>query len=432
MREFQLGQKIRTVSGNYIEIIEKLGQGGQGVVYRVIYQGRQLALKWYYPNKYYTNERFYNNIQNNINQGAPTKSFLWPIELTEHFDGSFGYLMELRPPEYKEFTYFLLAYEKFHSIGAIIEAALNITRSFRTLHANGFSYQDLNDGNFFVNPETGDVLICDNDNVAPYGENLGVGGKFRYVAPEIVCGRKSPDVHTDRFSLAIILYLLLFFNHPFEGKKAVCPCLTEELELKIYGTEPVFVWDPTDDSNRPVEGIHNNTLRIWPLYPKFVRDTFVEAFSKSALVGEDSTHRVQEKRWQEVFTEVRNGLITCSCGEETFYNTKEKYNKCIICGRDIKKIPVLKVKRFNVVLQGGKKLYACHTVYDSEDFDEVKASIVNSNFNSEVTGIKNESDSEWLITFVDGGSQICTKGQTIKVFPKMKIDFGNNNIGEIV
>ena len=28
------------------------------------------------------------------------------------------------------------------------------------------SYQDLNDGNFFIDPQTGKVLICDNDNVA--------------------------------------------------------------------------------------------------------------------------------------------------------------------------------------------------------------------------------------------------------------------------
>lgn len=37
------------------------------------------------------------------------------------------------------------------------------------LHRHGYSYQDLNDGNFFINPESGDVLICDNDNVMPQG-----------------------------------------------------------------------------------------------------------------------------------------------------------------------------------------------------------------------------------------------------------------------
>ena len=58
------------------------------------------------------------------------------------------------------------------------------------------------------------MLICDNDNVAPYGDNLGIAGKCRYMAPEVVLGKKRPDLHTDRFSLAVVLYLLLFLNHP--------------------------------------------------------------------------------------------------------------------------------------------------------------------------------------------------------------------------
>ena len=46
MKEFQKGQKIKTVSGGELEIIQKLGEGGQGVVYKVRYTGRELALKW--------------------------------------------------------------------------------------------------------------------------------------------------------------------------------------------------------------------------------------------------------------------------------------------------------------------------------------------------------------------------------------------------
>ena len=311
MREFQKGQKIRTVSGGELEVLQKLGEGGQGIVYKVKYNGKFLALKWYFVNKLSDVDKFYRNIQNNIKQGAPTNAFLWPLEITEYFEGSFGYLMELRPPEYKDFSLFLLAKEKFASIDACINAALCITNGFRELHRSGFSYQDLNDGNFFVNPKTGDVLICDNDNVAPYGENLGIAGKCRYMAPEVVMGKKRPDIHTDRFSLAVVLYLLLFLNHPLEGKKTMCTCLTEELERKYYGSEPVFVWDPSDSTNRPIRGVHVNEIKLWPVYPKFVRDTFEEAFSHESMVGADITHRVQEKKWQEVFTALRDVMIKC-------------------------------------------------------------------------------------------------------------------------
>ena len=70
--------------------------------------------------------------------------------------------------------------------------SLDICCAFRALHLKGLSYQDLNDGNFFINGETGRVLICDNDNVAPDGDNTtGIRGKARYMAPEVVSGKKN-------------------------------------------------------------------------------------------------------------------------------------------------------------------------------------------------------------------------------------------------
>ena len=75
----------------------------------------------------------------------------------------------------------------------IIDAALNIVSAYRILHNNGYCYQDLNNGNFFINPDTGRVLICDNDNVAPDGTHTGIIGKPGYIAPEIILGQKEED-----------------------------------------------------------------------------------------------------------------------------------------------------------------------------------------------------------------------------------------------
>ncbi len=391
MKEFQKGQRIKTVSGGELEVIQKLGEGGQGVVYKVNYNGKPLALKWYFGNKLNNADKFYRNIQNNIKQGTPTGAFLWPLEITEYFEGSFGYLMELRPPEYKDFSLFLLAKVHFANIEALINTALCITNGFRELHNRGYSYQDLNDGNFFVNPKTGDVLICDNDNVAPYGENLGIAGKCRYMAPEVVMGQKRPDSHTDRFSLAVVLYMLLFLNHPLEGKRTMCPCLTEELERKFYGSDPVFVWDPANDANRPVRGVHTNEIKLWPLYPAFVRKTFEKAFSHEVMVGNDTTHRVIEKEWQEVFTTLRDLTIKCSCGSETFIDPSQQSCRCINCGKSIERPPILKVKKYHAALAPGKKLYACHVQYDSDDFKEAKGEVISSRNNPSLLGLRNDS-----------------------------------------
>lgn len=432
MKEFQKGQRIKTVSGGELEVIQKLGEGGQGVVYKVNYNGKPLALKWYFGNKLNNADKFYRNIQNNIKQGSPTGAFLWPLEITEYFEGSFGYLMELRPPEYKDFSLFLLAKVHFANIEALINTALCITNGFRELHNRGYSYQDLNDGNFFVNPKTGDVLICDNDNVAPYGENLGIAGKCRYMAPEVVMGQKRPDSHTDRFSLAVVLYMLLFLNHPLEGKRTMCPCLTEELERKFYGSDPVFVWDPANDANRPVRGVHTNEIKLWPLYPAFVRKTFEKAFSHEVMVGNDTTHRVIEKEWQEVFTTLRDLTIKCSCGSETFIDPSQQSCRCINCGKSIERPPILKVKKYHAALAPGKKLYACHVQYDSDDFKEAKGEVISSRNNPSLLGLRNDSNNTWEAILPNGSSKGYPNGQVIKLGKGIKINFGNGNVAEVI
>ena len=432
MKEFQKGQRIKTVSGGELEVIQKLGEGGQGVVYKVNYNGKPLALKWYFGNKLNHADTFYRNIQNNIKQGTPTGAFLWPLEITEYFEGSFGYLMELRPPEYKDFSLFLLAKVHFANIEALINTALCITNGFRELHNRGYSYQDLNDGNFFVNPKTGDVLICDNDNVAPYGENLGIAGKCRYMAPEVVMGQKRPDSHTDRFSLAVVLYMLLFLNHPLEGKRTMCPCLTEELERKFYGSDPVFVWDPANDANRPVRGVHTNEIKLWPLYPAFVRKTFEKAFSHEVMVGNDTTHRVIEKEWQEVFTTLRDLTIKCSCGSETFIDPSQQSCRCINCGKSIERPPILKVKKDHAALAPGKKLSACHVQYDSDDFKEAKGEVISSRNNPSLLGLRNDSNNTWEAILPNGSSKGYPNGQVIKLGKGIKINFGNGNVAEVI
>lgn len=432
MKEFQKGQRIKTVSGGELEVIQKLGEGGQGVVYKVNYNGKPLALKWYFGNKLNNADKFYRNIQNNIKQGTPTGAFLWPLEITEYFEGSFGYLMELRPSEYKDFSLFLLAKVHFANIEALINTALCITNGFRELHNRGYSYQDLNDGNFFVNPKTGDVLICDNDNVAPYGENLGIAGKCRYMAPEVVMGQKRPDSHTDRFSLAVVLYMLLFLNHPLEGKRTMCPCLTEELERKFYGSDPVFVWDPANDANRPVRGVHTNEIKLWPLYPAFVRKTFEKAFRHEVMVGNDTTHRVIEKEWQEVFTTLRDLTIKCSCGSETFIDPSQQSCRCINCGKSIERPPILKVKKYHAALAPGKKLYACHVQYDSDDFKEAKGEVISSRNNPSLLGLRNDSNNTWEAILPNGSSKGYPNGQVIKLGKGIKINFGNGNVAEVI
>lgn len=182
-------------------------------------------------------------MKRNADSGAPSNAFLWPLAVTEKQKGSFGYIMKLRPRGYREFSDFMLAKVQFSSMAANINAAIKICDAFQKLHIRGLSYQDMNDGNFFINPRNGDVLICDNDNVAPDKTNLGIIGKAGYLAPEIVDQKTMPNRYSDYFSMAVILFILFYFNRPFEGKKiAGCGCMTEDMEKAFLVIMLFLLW----------------------------------------------------------------------------------------------------------------------------------------------------------------------------------------------
>jgi DNA-binding helix-hairpin-helix protein with protein kinase domain len=278
-------------------------------------------------------------------------------------------------------------------MAANINAAINICDAFQKLHIRGLSYQDMNDGNFFINPRNGDVLICDNDNVAPDRTNLGIIGKAGYLAPEIVDKKSMPNRYSDYFSMAVILFILFYFNRPFEGKKvAECGCMTDELERELFGHRATFIMDPCDDSNRPVPGLHTNVIRRWGIFPKSLENLFVQAFSKQSILFPEK--RVIDREWMTNIIQLRSMLARCSfCGEETFIEPDLQDQTCIDCERAISKPMVLKIGTYRIPLFEGQKIYNVHLPIDG-DINAVVGEVV-SNTVSGKLGIKNYSSFTW-------------------------------------
>lgn len=340
MAELPIGTQLKTDKGQSLHVIEELGRGGQGIVYRVEVEGAQKALKWYHEGEIKDPMKFYENLCNNIKIGSPADCFLWPQDSVRSKEyRSFGYIMDLRPEGYIGMPRFLLK-QRFSSTRARIDAMINMVNGFRILHNQGFCYQDLNDGNFFINPVNGDVLICDNDNVAYSGYSNGIIGKSRYMAPEIVLGQKMPDKASDRHSLALLLFELICMAHPLEGSGANPPCMKPSYERHIYGSSPVFIFDPEDDSNRPIRGVHPNPIKRWPELPGYVKGAFIRTFSKAAMTYDKNTNtyaapRVIEKEWLDVLIRLRNSIATCSCGNDEY--VEDGKLTCSKCG---KRLPV--------------------------------------------------------------------------------------------
>lgn len=218
------------------------------------------------------------------------------------------------------------------SFYALCKAAFNLTKGYQKLHSMGYSYRDISFGNLFFDPDTGDVLICDNDNVSVNGkDDSSVYGTPRFMAPEIVLGKAKPSRNTDLFSLAVLLFYMFMLNHPLEGKlEADIKCMDIHAMNRLYGTNPVFIFDPNNKTNRPVRSYQDNALLYWDLYPKALKTLFTSAFT----VGIGAPNRqVTENKWLEEFSNLMSGIVYCpNCGVEVFYDeAKEKAGAAHIC-----------------------------------------------------------------------------------------------------
>lgn len=415
MAELTAGQKVNLTIGSQATVIKELGRGGQGIVYLVELGGQKMALKWYHTPP---EDAFYKNLEHNVNAGAPSNAFIWPEYVTVKENGSYGYIMKLRPNDYFEFGNYLLARKNFQSLDAMFAAAMKICEGFRMLHLKGYSYQDLNDGNFFIRPSDGDVLICDNDNVMPQGQKSGIMGKARYMAPEIVAGGV-PDKYSDRFSLSVILFMLFFANHPFEGAKVVsCPCMTESFEKKFYGSEAVFIYDKDDGSNRPVRGIHQNVIKRWPLFPSILRNTFIEQFSQDKL--KNPNKRLIEQEWEKIINKVRDELVICpSCHEETFVDMDAQNYKCINCGQPIDVSKRLRYGTRELILTPKTKLFI-----DKDNAADGEVDFFPTD--KRLLVLRNLTNGTWNVDTPKGKVKVVKPGDFMPILKGLKISFGTS------
>ncbi len=425
MADLAKGYTIQTINFQKVVVGDKLGEGGQGAVYRVDYGGKPKALKWY-SKKLSNPDKFYKNLENNIKKGKPTGTFLWPEDITEKAGNAFGYIMDLRPKEYSDFSEILLNRVKL-SPKATMTTALNLVNAFRALHSKGLSYQDLNDGNFFINAQTGAVLVCDNDNVTPDREtNAGnIGGKPGYMAPEIVCGKAKPDAYTDAHSLAVILYKLFCRHDPLMGVKYVnSVCITEAKEMELYGTNPVFIHDPKDASNRPAAGIHKNPINLWPIYPKFFQDAFITSFCDGM---KNPGARLTEKKWEEILIQLRSELIEClKCKKDILLKDATARIICPSCKAEGNAPFRLEVNGYKVPLFPGVKIYE-RQVGDSLDYEKIVGEVIMNKNNPSLWGIRNVSDAGWNMSAPNKEDKQINKESVVPVAEGVSIKFKNSS-----
>lgn len=334
--------------------------------------------------------------------------------------------MPLRPPNFKGIVD-MMKRRAEPSFATLCRAAYNLTEGYQKLHSMGFSYRDISFGNVFFDPDTGEVLICDNDNVSANGtDDSAVYGTPRFMAPEIVTGQAKPSRNTDLYSLSVLLFYIFMMGHPLEGKlEADIRCMDIHAMNRIYGTDPVFVFDPENSANRPVKGYQDNVLIYWELYPQTLRDLFTHAFTQGLSLP---NRRVTEKQWLDVFSNLLSGITTCpKCGAEIFYDERKAsaaaVHMCWNCGEIVPMSVTLVIGKNQVLLTQQAKLYS-HHVHGDYDMVTVVGSVVQNPTNPSLWGLKNESEENWTYIKADGTQLPVAKGRSAAITAGAKINFG--------
>ena len=294
----------------------------------------------------------------------------------------------------------------------MLRACFNLTEAFHALHSKGLCYKDISLGNLFLEPESGRILICDNDNVDIDGQGGGsVLGTPGFMAPEVLLGQAKPTASSDLFSLAVLIFRLLTRHDPFRGRRELAiRCLDEPARRRLYGEEPLFIFDPDDDGNRPDPQEHAAALITWPIYPPALQALFLQTFGPGL---HQPQRRALTGQWTQALARCLDQRQLCPhCGQETF-PAPEQPGRCWSCGGALPRPLQLQAPNGRLSASAGNCLYRHHLdPLAAIDLHQPLARLDAHPSDPSLLGLKNLSQEAWMADLSDGRTMVLEPGRT--------------------
>lgn len=313
-------------AGQPVSVGERVSEGDAFTVYRASAGDAPLAVSWY-PDLPGTRS-LAKLLTWLVDIGSPHPAFTWPIDtvMSEEMPG-FGLVMPLPEPGLESLGQ-LLSRAESPSFPVLISIARQLVSAFEGLHEAAMCYRDIGLGTILVDADQGAVALVDIDAIAPDHSERYFGSTSPFMAPEVVRGEAPVSWRSDRHSLAVLLFFLFMHGHPLDGSITDPDAGDEsEVALRAFGLEPVFVFDPENDTNRPAPG--DQVLLWWPVYPRFVRALFERAFT--AGLSDPSSGRVTEEQWLSALARLEDCVWICSCRASVFRDPDDPARRCWNC-----------------------------------------------------------------------------------------------------
>ncbi len=396
---FSKKTKLDAISGNSITIKNHIASSGRKDIYSVSLSNEDgdYILHWY---KEYPSDEMYDAIKIMYETGTPSENFLWPIEVTEIHDDSYGYVTRIVNENYVSFSDILSGDEKFISMRATVDCVINTAVSFLKLFEKGLCYFVFEPSMLFIDCNSGGVLIGDCDMVTSNGVKLySHMYSPRFEAPEVFLNEVLPSHTSNNFSFGVFMFMLLFSGHPYEGLKSFMSCMTNDRQKELYGKNAGFVFDEQDKSNKPINSIQTRMVSQWSGAPEYVKEYFRKSFNKLSLNEPNSRPRI--RTLLKAMIRYRSSLAVCQCGNEQMID--ENQHKCVECEVEFRINEWLKLDEYSIPMIQGKKIFGIQL--GEADLDKALEPImvvVKNPQDPSVVGLKNCSRLNVIVTTKSG------------------------------
>ncbi len=296
---------------------------------------------------------------------------------------------------------------QFSSYTALINAANSIIEYYKDSHCKNM-FGGIDDECISINPDSGEVKVVSTNNDI----------SMKYKAPELITGKiQNENIDTDNFTLAVILFRLFFIDHPFEGENSLArsPLLSKKISEMLYGYEAVFVYDPNNDSNRPLSNLSPYLKSRWLKVPQSLRDAFISIFTDGML---NPKKRFSTEQWKILINSVADTGVFID-GHLRLINIDDNNTIPLEC-------VIIKINDRKLALSDGGKLI----ISGGKTVVVLSAEVYMKN-GLKTLVLKNATKDTWIIYKSDGGESYVQPNEKAFLYSKDCIDFGSE-VGQII
>lgn len=337
------GENIITVDGKKYKLGKLAGYGAQGVVYEDASEKKMIKL--YYPSGSDIVEEDIIERLRFIRDVKMPKNF---VDILDIVDSPYtGYVMD-KVEDHKPLNSYLIqdknmSFSEWYNQGLGLRERIFIgyiiAKAFGELERSNLSYCDISGNNILVRTSKGaSIKMIDVDNIYVAGKGTAaVLGTPRYIAPEVISRQKNPDVLSDNYSLAVLLFELLRVGHPYISDD-ILDGTPEDEEAALAGKYE-YVNDENSTNMLPADIVFTDKLK--------------QLFERCFVNGKKNRiERPSAKEFGFALLEASNKVIKCpSCGAWHYPRKSGKvYEGCPWC--DAVSKPKARLNFYDVLTEG--------------------------------------------------------------------------------